>query len=147
MGRARQCRGALTPSLYIVLLYLLHSTGELSLSPVGLSAMTKLALRHMFGLMMGTWFLALSAGNYLGGAIASVTGGAQGEAGGLQTIAVYARVGWAAIAVGIAFMLIAPWFKRLMHLDSLGDAGHDLAGKNGVAQPDAAGTHTDRELK
>lgn len=50
--------------------YLLHTIGELCLSPVGLSAMTKLAPARVAGQMMGVWFLAASIGNYLGGSVA-----------------------------------------------------------------------------
>jgi POT family proton-dependent oligopeptide transporter len=50
--------------------YLLHTVGELCLSPVGLSAMTKLAPTRVVGQMMGVWFLAASIGNYLGGSVA-----------------------------------------------------------------------------
>ncbi len=50
--------------------YLLHTIGELCLSPVGLSAMTKLAPARVVGQMMGVWFLAASIGNYLGGSVA-----------------------------------------------------------------------------
>jgi POT family proton-dependent oligopeptide transporter len=51
---------------------LLHTIGELCLSPVGLSAMTKLAPARIVGLMMGVWFLSISVGDYIGGRLASV---------------------------------------------------------------------------
>ena len=51
--------GSATPVLFIFLIYLLHTTGELCLSPVGLSAMNRLAPAHMASLIMGTWFLSL----------------------------------------------------------------------------------------
>jgi proton-dependent oligopeptide transporter, POT family len=57
---------------WLALVYLLHTIGELCLSPVGLSAMTKLAPARIAGLVMGAWFLATSVGNYLGGAVASL---------------------------------------------------------------------------
>ncbi|MEJ2564845.1 MAG: peptide MFS transporter [Gammaproteobacteria bacterium] len=57
---------------WLALVYLLHTIGELCLSPVGLSAMTKLAPARIAGLVMGAWFLAASVGNYLGGAVASL---------------------------------------------------------------------------
>ena len=53
------------------MVYLLHTIGELCLSPVGLSAMTKLAPARIVSLMMGVWFLATSVGNFLGGMAAS----------------------------------------------------------------------------
>jgi proton-dependent oligopeptide transporter, POT family len=55
---------------WLILLYLFHAFGELSLSPVGLSTVTKLAPARIVGLMMGVWFLALSLGNFLGGHVA-----------------------------------------------------------------------------
>ena len=57
---------------WLTLTYLLHTIGELCLSPVGLSAMTKLAPARAIGMIMGVWFLATSVGNFIGGRIASV---------------------------------------------------------------------------
>jgi POT family proton-dependent oligopeptide transporter len=64
--------GAQVSPLWLILTYLLHTIGELLLSPVGLSAMTKLAPARVASLMMGVWFLADSVGNYIGGRVASV---------------------------------------------------------------------------
>lgn len=55
---------------WLFFVYMLHTIGELCLSPVGLSAMTKLAPARVVGQMMGVWFLASSIGNYLGGSVA-----------------------------------------------------------------------------
>jgi POT family proton-dependent oligopeptide transporter len=55
---------------WLFIVYLMHTIGELCLSPVGLSAMTKLAPQRVVGLMLGVWFLSLSLGNYLGGSVA-----------------------------------------------------------------------------
>ncbi len=57
---------------WLVGTYFLHTIGELCLSPVGLSAMSRLAPARIAGLTMGVWFLATSVGNYLGGRVASV---------------------------------------------------------------------------
>jgi POT family proton-dependent oligopeptide transporter len=57
---------------WLTLTYLLHTIGELCLSPVGLSAMTKLAPQRAVGMMMGVWFLATSVGNFIGGRLASL---------------------------------------------------------------------------
>lgn len=57
---------------WLILVYLLHTIGELCLSPVGLSTVTKLAPAKLVGLMMGVWFLAASLGNYIGGNIAGM---------------------------------------------------------------------------
>ncbi len=55
---------------WLITTYLLHTLGELCLSPVGLSSVTKLAPRRLVGQMMGVWFLAASLGNLLAGLIA-----------------------------------------------------------------------------
>ena len=56
--------------LWLVLCYLLHTLGELSLSPVGMSTVSKLAPQRVLGLMMGVWYLSISLGNFLGSRIA-----------------------------------------------------------------------------
>jgi proton-dependent oligopeptide transporter, POT family len=80
--------------LWLTLTYLLHTIGELCLSPVGLSATTKLAPARIGGLMMGVWFLTISLGSYLGGRVASVY-----EAFSLP--ALFGLVGGAAIVAAI----------------------------------------------
>ena len=65
----------LTPLVFIVLLYLLNTTGELFLSPVGLSMVTKLAPERMTGMVMGAWFLSIAGANFVAGQIAKLTGG------------------------------------------------------------------------
>jgi len=56
--------------VWLMTTYLVHTFGELCLSPVGLSSVTKLAPRRLVGQMMGTWFLGASLGNLLAGLIA-----------------------------------------------------------------------------
>ncbi len=70
----RSATGVLVSPMWLVGTYLLHTFGELLLSPVGLSAMTRLAPARVAGLMMGVWFLSLSMGNYLAGRLASFYG-------------------------------------------------------------------------
>ncbi len=134
-----------TPVIFIFLIYLLHTTGELCLSPVGLSAMNRLAPAHMASLIMGTWFFASATGNFAAGLIASATGAeGVGEASGKSVVLdVYSTVGWVAIGVGVGVMVISPLIKKLMHLDTLQDdnVGDDLAGQNEVGEPQAAGIH------
>jgi POT family proton-dependent oligopeptide transporter len=62
--------GKLAAPTWLVTTYLLHTFGELCLSPVGLSSVTKLAPRKLIGQMMGIWFLATSLGNLLAGLLA-----------------------------------------------------------------------------
>jgi POT family proton-dependent oligopeptide transporter len=116
--------GVATPVVFIFLIYLLHTTGELCLSPVGLSAMNRLAPAHMASLIMGTWFFASATGNFAAGLIAAAAGAesATGESAGQQTVLdVYTTVGWVAIGAGIAVLVISPLVKKLMHLDTLAD--------------------------
>ncbi len=122
-----------TPVLFIFLIYLLHTTGELCLSPVGLSAMTRLAPAHMASLIMGTWFFASATGNLAAGLIAAATGaeGVGEEAGKAQVLDVYSTIGWTAVGIGVAVMVISPLIKKLMHLHTLRDedVGDDLQGQ------------------
>jgi POT family proton-dependent oligopeptide transporter len=116
--------GEMTPVLFIFLIYLLHTTGELCLSPVGLSAMNRLAPANMASLIMGTWFFASATGNFAAGLIASATGSeaASGEGAAKETVlGVYNQIGWVAIAVGVGVLLVSPLIKKLMHLDTLKD--------------------------
>jgi len=64
-GALRARSGVQVSSIWLWLTYLLHTIGELCLSPVGLSAFTKLAPARVAGLMMGVWFLSTSIGDYL----------------------------------------------------------------------------------
>jgi len=107
----------LTPVVFIFLIYLLHTTGELCLSPVGLSAMTRLTVPKMVGLVMGAWFLASGAGNFAAAQIAKMT---VAEGGGeAQVLAVYSKVGWLAFAVGVGLIVVSPLINRMMHIDTL----------------------------
>jgi len=135
-----------TPVIFIFLIYLLHTTGELCLSPVGLSAMNRLSPGHMASLIMGTWFFASATGNFAAGLIASATGaeGVSQEAGKQVVLDVYSTVGWFAVGVGIVVMVISPLVKKLMHLDTLADddVGDDLEGQSeGPGEPQGAGMH------
>ena len=133
--------GALTPMVFIILIYLLHSTAELCFSPVGLSNMTKLSVPGMTGLMMGTWFLATAAGNFMAAKIAQATGG---EGATPDTVLdVYQRIGWYVLVIGLIAVPVSWGIKRLMHLDTLG--GPALAGIAELGEPAAAGTRTASE--
>jgi POT family proton-dependent oligopeptide transporter len=65
-------KGALVSSWWLVFTYLFHSLGELCLSPVGLSAMTKLAPARVAGMMMGLWFVTIAIGDFLGARVTSL---------------------------------------------------------------------------
>lgn len=116
--------GNLTPAIFIFLLYFFQTTGELCLSPVGLSAMNRLAPAHMASLIMGAWFFATAGGEFVAGKIGEATGAGHGvnDASKTLMLEIYSHIGWVALGVGVAVLAIAPFFTRLMHLDTLADA-------------------------
>ena len=92
---------------WLMLTYLLHTFGELCLSPVGLSAMTKLAPARIAGLMMGVWFLATSVGNFIAGRLAGFY-----ESMPLPTL--FTNIALFGIVAGLLLLPLAPSMKRLM---------------------------------
>jgi POT family proton-dependent oligopeptide transporter len=108
---------------WLFLGYLLHTTGELCLSPVGLSMITKLSPRRLISTVMGAWFLATAVSQLAAGIIAQFTGVAKGKGSAIpipkETVHVYGDVyGKVAIAAGISAVLcfaISPLLTRWMH--------------------------------
>ncbi|MBL4745026.1 MAG: peptide MFS transporter [Flavobacteriaceae bacterium] len=102
-------------------LYMLHTTGELFISPIGLSMVTKLAPSNLSGTLMGVWFLSLAGANYLAGILATMTGGEEkgvelSAAEGLaKYVDVYSTMGYVAIGIGITIMIISPLINKLLH--------------------------------
>jgi POT family proton-dependent oligopeptide transporter len=92
---------------WLIATYLLHTMGELCLSPVGLSAVTKLAPARVCGMMMGVWFVSIAMGNYLGGRVASFYGA-------LPLPLLFGVVGGGAVAAGLALTVFARPIVRLM---------------------------------
>ncbi|MEQ1894007.1 MAG: peptide MFS transporter [Planctomycetota bacterium] len=86
--------------------YFFHSVGEVCLSPVGLSAMTKLAPERVTGMMMGAWFLSISVGSYLGGQIAH-------SFEGLSETRLYLTIAAITIGGGVVLLFLVPALKRL----------------------------------
>ncbi len=134
---------------FIFLIYWVHTMSELMLSPVGLSAVTKMAPARVVGLAMGSWFLYSGLSNYLAGVIARGTG-AETIGGQLTDVAaakatyaaVYTNVAYVAMAIAFVMLAISPLIKRLMRLDTLkGDPAHALAGEAEMGQPGAGGVH------
>ncbi len=111
------------PLIFLVLMYLLHTMGELSLSPVGLSMVTKLSLKRMIGLVMGVWFLSISLANKMAGFIGGLT--AQSGEGGdklppTESILVYSETylfwGFYVVMGAAALLLVVkPLLRKWMH--------------------------------
>ena len=130
-----------TPVLFVFLLYLLHTTGELCLSPVGLSAMNRLAPSFMASLIMGAWFYMTAVGNFVAGKIGEATGGESGDMTKEATLAIYQEIGIITIGVSVVVLALSPIVKKWMHLDTLRDRDDSVAGAGELAEPQAAGTH------
>ena len=137
---------ALTPVFFVFALYFFQTTGELCLSPVGLSAMNRLAPRTLASLIMGAWFYMTAVGNFVAGKIGEATGGESGEMSKETTLAIYNQIGWVAIGAGVVVLVIAPFVKRWMHLDTLRD-DDSLAGREELAEPAAPGMFPGAETK
>jgi len=110
--------------IFLVGMYLLHTTGELFVSPIGLSMVTKLAPAHLTGTVMGAWFLSFAFANKLGAGLATLTGGEADEATAaamtgqevLSTyIGTYQLFGFVIVGVGVFLVLISGWLNKMMH--------------------------------
>lgn len=112
---------ALTPVIFIFLIYWIHTIGELMVSPVGLSVVTKLAPARIVGMTMGAWFLYSGLSNYLAGVIARATG-AETIGGQITNVVatkagyvdVYSKVGYIALGIALVMLLISPIIKKMM---------------------------------
>ena len=108
--------------IWLVLAYLLHTTGELCLSPVGLSAVTKLSVPGIVGFMMGCWFLATAYSEFVAAQIAKLaavaTHGGQVVDGteALQNYAtLFESLFWIGCGAGILLLILSPVLKKMMH--------------------------------
>jgi POT family proton-dependent oligopeptide transporter len=110
---------------WLLLGYLLHTMGELCLSPVGLSMVTKLSPQRIVSTVMGAWFLATAFSNYLAGLIAQLTGVSHGEEEAqvipppVDTVNLYGdvfgQIAVIAIVSSLICFAISPLLKRWMH--------------------------------
>jgi POT family proton-dependent oligopeptide transporter len=108
--------------IWLILAYLLHTTGELCLSPVGLSAVTKLSIGNVVGVSMGTWFLATALSETVAtriGKMAAIDTSA-GESGDIASaLATYSQLFeflmWFGVVAGVIMILISPILRRWMH--------------------------------
>ena len=93
--------------MWLTLTYLLHTIGELALSPVGLSAMTTLSPARIVGMSMGVWFLATSVGNFIGGRVSGFY-----ESMALPSL--FGYVAGFAIVAGLLLFALVPSMRKLM---------------------------------
>ncbi len=102
------------PFWTLFMVYVIQSVGELCLSPIGLSMVTKLAPVRLVGLGMGGWFLSTGIGNNLSGIFASEVSGETGMTT-KSALSGYTFGFWALIIAGAVLFLLAPRVQRLLH--------------------------------
>lgn len=124
----------LVPLWIIIAIYFFHTVGELFISPIGLSMVTKLAPEKLSGTLMGAWFLSFSGSNFLGGQLAKLTHSSEGipeVAANAETVLtaatpaalesltryidVYTNFGLIAVATGLLVLILSPRLNKLMH--------------------------------
>ncbi len=126
IGNALAGEAALVPLFILGFMYLLHTTGELFLSPIGLSMVTKLAPKHMTGSAMGAWFLSFAFSMYVAAALAKLTGaeGSEGEVAAAviepaQSLANYVHVfggmGWVTVGIGLVLVALSRPLNKMLH--------------------------------
>ena len=92
---------------WLLVVYFLHTTGELCLSPIGLSMVTKLAPARLVSLMMGFWFSAMALASYLAGTLESILAG--------TGIPLYWFLVGSSLGAGLLLLVLSPLIKKLMH--------------------------------
>lgn len=109
-------------AIWLILAYLLHTCGELSLSPVGLSAVTKLSPVKIVGFMMGVWFLATASSEFIASVLANIASvdTSNGEAPDLNLakesyLKLFEYLFYTGIGFGAILLALSPVIKKLMH--------------------------------
>ena len=93
--------------IWLVTVYVLHTLGELCLSPIGLSMVSKLAPSQLISILMGLWFTAMALANYLAGTLEAILSG--------SGIPLYWFLVASSVGAGVLLLLISPLLHRLMH--------------------------------
>ena len=105
---------------WLVLAYLLHTCGELSLSPIGLSVVTKMSPTKIVGFMMGVWFLATASSEFIAAKISDMASVGLEDKGNFMLskagyINLYEYLFYAGVASGLVLIFLTPFIKKLMH--------------------------------
>jgi POT family proton-dependent oligopeptide transporter len=108
--------------IWLILTYFLHTCGELCLSPVGLSAVTKLSPSKIVGFMMGVWFLATASSEFIASVLANIASvdTTNGTAPDLNIakesyLVLFEYLFYTGVGFGILLFIISPLIKKLMH--------------------------------
>ena len=102
------------PFWTLFMVYIIQALGELCLSPIGLSMVTKLAPPRLVGFAMGGWFLSIATGNNLSGIFASAVSGESGMTTA-SALSGYTFGFWALVGSGVVLFVLAPLINKLMH--------------------------------
>ena len=109
--------GVTSLSIFTIALFII-TLGEMCLSPIGLSIMTKLSTEKLQGMMMGLWFLASAYGQYVAGLIGANMATAREDSSNIEKLATYTEgykdLGLYAVIAGIVLIAISPLVKKLM---------------------------------
>ncbi|MEK7256783.1 MAG: MFS transporter, partial [Bacteroidota bacterium] len=109
------------PMIFLVGMYLFHTTGELSISPVGLSVVTKLSTAKMVGFIMGTWFLSIAFAHKIAGELGKmIAAGAVSGADAATELGAFADVYmtwgiYVVLGASVILLLLSPILKKWMH--------------------------------
>ncbi len=98
--------------MWLVLAYLFHTLGELFISPVGLSYVSKLVPGRMIGIMFGIWYLAIAIGNKLAGSMGGKIDEITAKYSMQDFFLIFTLI---PMGLGVLIMLLTPVVKRLMH--------------------------------
>ena len=111
IGNMQSAAGKI-PWIMLAVAYFINTMGELCLSPIGLSMVTKLAAPKETGMAMGAWFMCTAIGNFAAGAIAAQASGGSGIE---QYVTTYSQIIYAGFGLGFAFLIFAPLINKMMH--------------------------------
>ena len=106
-GAANSSPDNLVSPAWLIVTYFFHTVGELCISPIGLSAITKLSPERRVGQMMGIWFVGAALGNLFAGLMA-------GQLATMASAELFRTVATISGVVGIFAVIVSPWVKRLM---------------------------------
>jgi len=106
-GAANASPGNLVSPAWLVVTYFLHTVGELCISPIGLSAITKLSPKRRVGQMMGIWFVGAALGNLFAGLVG-------GQLESMVPSALFKTVAMIIGGVGVLAIVVSPQVKKLL---------------------------------
>ncbi|MBC3757140.1 peptide MFS transporter [Hyunsoonleella sp. SJ7] len=118
--------------IWLVLAYFLHTCGELCLSPVGLSYVTKLSPGKIVGFMMGVWFLATAGSEYIASLLANLasidtSGGKATDLAGAKAsyLSLFESLFYTGLIFGVILLILSPFVKKMMHGIDSDESGED----------------------